>query len=115
MKEALRGFFSPEFLGRLDKIICFSPLQQTDMEGIAHKYLTQLQTRAATAGIRLQLPEELAASLGKESQNRGGARHLRHLVQEQVEGPLSVYLLQCTKQPAKVQGILEEGKLQFVE
>ena len=115
VKEALRGFFSPEFLGRLDKIICFSPLQQTDMEGIAHKYLTQLQTRAATAGIRLQLPEELAASLGKESQSRGGARHLRHLVQEQVEGPLSVYLLQCAKQPAKVQGILEEGKLQFVE
>ena len=84
------------------------------MEGIAQKYLTQLQTRAATAGIALTLPQELAASLGKESKNRGGARHLRHLVQERVEGPLSVYLLQCSKQPSNVQGILEDGTLQFI-
>ena len=113
VKEALRGHFSPEFLGRLDKIICFSALRQTDMEGIARKYLLQLQQRASSAGVQLQLPDTLAAHLGKESQSRGGARHLRHLVQEQVEVPLSVYLLQCAKQPVKVQGIFQEGQLQF--
>ena len=112
--QALRGHFSPEFLGRLDKIICFSPLQAADMEGIAHKYLAQLQERAAAAGIQLKLPETLAGKLGQESRSRGGARHLRHLIQEQVEGPLSVYLLQSARQPTRIEGVLNNGVLQFL-
>ena len=114
VKEALRKHFSPEFLGRLDKIICFSPLEKEDMVGIARKYLTQLQQRAATNGIQLQLPDTLAATLGAEGKNCGGARHLRHLVQEKVEGPLSVYLLQTHKIPSKIQCVLESGQLQFL-
>ena len=114
VKEALKSHFTPEFLGRLDKIICFSPLEAKDMEGIARKYLSQLQQRAATAGIQLKLPDNLAGKLGQESRSRGGARHLRHLVQEKVEGPLSVYLLQAAKQPTKVECVLEEDCLQFI-
>ena len=114
VRQALEKHFSPEFLGRLDKIICFAPLQHQDMEGIAGKYLVQLQQRAAAAGIQLQLPEELAGQLGKEGCRQGGARHLRHLVQEQVEAPLSVYLLKLTKHPGKIQGVLEAGQLRFI-
>ena len=114
VQKALKSHFSPEFLGRLDKIICFSPLQAEDMEGIARKYLTQLQQRAAVSGIHLRLPDALAAKLGKESQRRGGARNLRHLVQEQVEGPLSVYLLQAAKQPVKVECVMQEDQILFV-
>ena len=84
------------------------------MERIARKYLEQLRQRAADTGIQLTLPEDLAGKLGKESCKLGGARHLRHLVQEKVEGPLSVFLLQSAKQPAKVEGILHEENLQFI-
>ena len=114
VQKALRLHFSPEFLGRLDKIICFSALEEKDMERIAQKYLEQLRQRAADAGIQLTLPEGLARKLGKESCKLGGARHLRHLVQEKVEGPLSVFLLQSAKQPAKVEGIFHEEELQFI-
>ena len=114
VKQALRSHFSPEFLGRLDKIICFSPLAEGDMEGIARKYLSQLQERTASSGIQQKLPERLAAELGKESRSRGGARHLRHLVQEKVEGPLSVCLLQAAKQPPKVEGVLRDDGLHFL-
>jgi len=114
VQQALRAHFSPEFLGRLDKIICFAPLAETDMEGIARKYLLQLQERAAASGIQLKLPEGLAGKLGKEGRSRGGARHLRHLVQEKVEGPLSVYLLQSAKRPTKVEAVLSGGDLQFI-
>ena len=85
------------------------------MEGIARKYLSQLQERAALSGIQLKLPERLAAELGKESRSCGGARHLRHLVQEKVEGPLSVFLLQSAKQPGRVEGVLRGGTLCFME
>ena len=112
-KEALRNHFSPEFLGRLDQIVCFSQLQPEDMQRIVEKYLCQLQERAAENGIQLILPEELACRLGKSCKKQGGARQLRRLVQKQVEGPLSAYLLRCDKKSGKVKVQLENGVLEF--
>ncbi len=113
-REALRQRFSPEFLGRLDKIVYFKPLQEQDMEGIARKYLTLLQERAGSMGIQLQLPEELAVELGQHCGKQGGARRLRHLVQEKVEGPLAVFLLKNGKKPGKIRSRLEDGELHFL-
>ena len=113
MEEALRQHFTPEFLGRLDAIVPFAPLEQDAMEQIARKYLRQLQTRAEALGIQLGLPEELASRLGSTGKQKGGARHIRRLVQEQVEGPLAVFLLKCPKKPSKIKGKLEDGKLIF--
>ena len=112
-EAALRSVFTPEFLGRLDKIVCFRQLTDDAMEGIAGKYLRELCARGKHAGIQLQLPEELAAHLKSLCTNRGGARQLRHLVQEKVEGPLTQYLLQTEKHPVRIYGRLEQGTLQF--
>ncbi|MBQ3529461.1 MAG: ATP-dependent Clp protease ATP-binding subunit [Oscillospiraceae bacterium] len=113
MEEALRQHFTPEFLGRVDAIVPFAPLGQDAMEQIARKYLRQLQARAEAMGIQLGLPEELASRLGSTGKEKGGARHIRRLVQEQVEGPLAVFLLKCPKKPSKIKGKLEDGKLVF--
>ena len=112
-RQALKKHFTPEFLGRLDRIVCFSPLEEAAMEQIAGKYLEQLKTRAAAAGTRLQLPAELAAHLGRGAGKQDGARRLRHMVQEQVEGPLAVFLLGCDGKPECVCGNLREDKLEF--
>ncbi len=113
MDAALRQHFSPEFLGRIDKTVCFQPLCDEAMEAIAEKYLRQLQERTAAAGMQLSLPQELVTSLSGSSRDKGGARQLRRLVQEQVEGPLAVYLLKTGKKPAKIRAKLENGVLQF--
>ena len=112
--EALRKHFTPEFLGRIDAIVPFAPLPQEAMTGIAQKYLQQLQERAAVNGIQLFFPDELAQILGKKSTKQGGARNIRHLVQEQVEGPLAVYLLKCGRKPNKIKMKLEDGNLSFL-
>jgi ATP-dependent Clp protease ATP-binding subunit ClpC len=112
-EAALRSVFTPEFLGRLDKIVCFRNLTDAAMVRIAQKYLQELCVRGKRAGIRLQLPEELPTHLKNLCTNRGGARQLRHLVQEKVEGPLAQYLLKTEKSPAKICGKLEHGVLQF--
>ncbi len=109
----LRQRFSPEFLGRLDKIITFCPLGDQAMEGIIDKYLSQLKKRTESGGIQLILPEDLPQQLCAKTQKQGGARQLRRKVQEQVEGPLSAHLLSCEKKPAKVKAIVEDGKLLF--
>ncbi len=111
--ESVRRHFTPEFLGRLDAIVPFSALEQSALEGIARKYLRCLQDRAAATGIQLTFPEELPKELVGKGKQQSGARHIRHLVQEQVEGPLAVYLLQCSKKPGKIRIKQEDGKLVF--
>ena len=81
------------------------------MEVIAWKYLHQLQKRTEAAGIQLQLPGDLAASLGSRCRGKDGARNLRRLVQTEVEGPLASFLLRCARRPGKVKLRLEEGKI----
>ena len=113
-KKALEKAFSPEFLGRLDQTVCFRPLDDRSMEHIARKYLLQLHSRAAAAGMQLQLPNELPSLLGSQSQKSGGARSLRRLVQDQVEGPLAAFLLKNGRKQAKIRAKLENGQLQFI-
>ena len=113
MDAALRQNFTPEFLGRLDRIIHFSALDGDAMEKIAEKYLNLLQKRISIQGLQLQLPQELARVLGARCREKGGARAMRRMVQEEVEGPLATFLLECSRRPARIKGNLENGKLCF--
>lgn len=113
MDAALRQRFTPEFLGRIDRIVHFAPLHEQALEGILNKYLLQLQQRTAATGTQLVLPDNLAVQLRQLAKKQGGARGLRHLVQEQVEGPLALHLLRAGKKPGKVRARWENGALQF--
>ena len=112
-QAALKEAFRPEFLGRLDRVVCFESLNSSSMETIAQKYLDQLQQRLAIQGAALQLPEDLACRLAKECKAKDGARQLRRMVQEQVEGPLAEYLLKNNRKTAKIRGVLVDGQLCF--
>ena len=112
-ESALRQHFSPEFLGRLDKKVCFRPLDQAAMGQIARKYLRELTARSKSAGIQLQLKDDVVGLLQCKSAPKDGARQLRRLVQEQVEGPLAAFLLANGKKNLSVQGKVEEGELRF--
>ena len=112
-EDALRQAFSPEFLGRLDRIVCFAPLGTNVMEAIARKYLSQLRQRMENQGILLVLPEDLAASLGAQVKPKDGARQLRRLVQQRVEGPLAEFLLRSGKKLTKVRCRWNGNELTF--
>ena len=113
MDAALRQCFTPEFLGRLDRVVHFDPLDAEAMEAIARKYLSQLQKRAAARELRLKLPEELPRQLAQRCRGQGGARALRRLVQEEVEGPLAVFLLECSRKSACVRAFEADGRIVF--
>ena len=114
MDVALQRNFTPEFLGRLDRVVHFSNLDAHAMEAIARKYLQQLQKRASVLDIRLQLPEDLAMQLGQRCKAKGGARALRRLVQEEVEGPLAAYLLGCSRRPEHINAQMNGEKICFL-
>ena len=113
MEQTLRQAYTPEFLGRIDRIVRFEPLGAGAMEAIAWKYLRQLQERAALTGTQLLYPQELAAGLCAHCKGKDGARQLRRLVQNEVEGPLAAFLLRCSRRPAKVQLKLLNGEVCF--
>ena len=112
-EEQLRQYFSPEFLGRLDKIIHFRALDGNDLEQIAGKNMDQLCQRAAAVGVNLQLPAQLAVELASACKKQGGARQLRHLVQERLETPLTMLLLKSDSKPSHVRAELENGGVRF--
>ena len=114
-ETALRQSFTPEFLGRLDRIVAFAPLGKETMAVIARKYLQELCRRLGEQGITLLLPEGVADSLAAKCKTKDGARHLRRLVQDAVEGPLAEYLLRCGRKTGKIQCRWDGEKLKFSE
>ncbi len=112
-KGELRQAFTPEFLGRLDRIVCFKPLDAEALEAIAEKYLRKLEERLAVSGMHLILPAQLGQRLAQQCKREDGARQLRRMVQEQVEGPLAEALLRSSRKCTKIQGIMDGDKLVF--
>ena len=110
-QAALKQTFSPEFLGRLDKIVHFSSLSEQTVASIADKYLHQLRQRTLSAGVELELPEGLAAHLGSRCPGSGGARQLRGLIQQELESPLATILLQSSQKPEKVRVALKNERI----
>ncbi len=110
---ALEQTFAPEFLGRLDGIVPFRLLDERDLQSIAKKYLSQLQERMAKREIVLRFAEELPAWLAGQCNPKDGARHLRRLVQEKVEGALALCLLNDDRQQKCLSAVLQEGSVIF--
>ena len=110
---ALQHTFAPEFLGRLDQIICFRSLSGEDLKMVAGKFLQGLSQRMSGAGITLQFAPEVAAYLAEQCKPKDGARHLRRLVQQQVEGPLAEHLLSSGRKITKLSGRVEGGAVCF--
>ncbi len=114
MEGALKQAFSPEFLGRLDGVVQFQPLETETVAAIAQKYLSQLQERTAQLRIRLELPQELPGHLASRCSKKEGARQLRRLVQQEVEGPVAALLLKSEKKPGVIQGKWNQDVLEFI-
>ena len=111
--EQLRQAFSPEFLGRLDRIVHFRSLEQEDLEQIAHRALIRFHSRLEALGVNLQLPPELARTLAAGCKRQGGARQLRHALQQQLEAPLALLLLKAEHKPENITAVLEGDDIHF--
>ncbi|MDE1837520.1 MAG: ATP-dependent chaperone ClpB [Euryarchaeota archaeon] len=93
--KALRSFFRPEFLNRVDDVILFHSLTSKDIEGIVDLQLQAVEARLKDRRIRLRASNEakkLLAEAGFDSEF--GARPLRRTIQRLVVDPLTTKLLE---------------------
>ena len=108
---ALRQLFSPEFLGRIDCVACFTRLGLPELTEIARRQLEKLCARANVHGLRLSIAPGAAEELARQAlSSSGGAREIRHLLQTCVQTPLADALLSDTLTGNRVVAV-REGKL----
>ncbi|NUP89418.1 MAG: ATP-dependent Clp protease ATP-binding subunit [Candidatus Sumerlaeia bacterium] len=93
----IKKIFNPEFLNRLDDIIIFSPLDETDIKAIIQIMLRDLNRRLEEKRIRLTMTPELTEHLVKKGYDpEYGARPLRRAIQRNVEDPMAQLLIDQT-------------------
>ncbi|MCI4369980.1 MAG: ATP-dependent chaperone ClpB, partial [Thermoplasmata archaeon] len=92
--EALRAFFRPEFLNRLDDVVTFHPLAEAEIERIVDLQLALVQSRMRDRRIEVKATEAARAFLAREGFDpEFGARPLKRTIQRLVVDPLTVKLL----------------------
>ncbi len=92
--EMVRKKMKPEFLNRVDEIILFKPLTNTEIFSIARLQLDMLKARLNKSAISLEFTEaalEWLAKIGYDSQY--GARPLKRAIQRHIADPLALKLL----------------------
>ena len=94
VRQALERTFRPEFLNRIDEIITFTRLTETDLAEIASRMLAQVTKRIAALGISVRFSREVAENLARAGADpRYGARPLRRTLVRMVEDTLAEELL----------------------
>ena len=95
LQRELRQIFRPEFLGRLDEIVTFHPLDEGELETVARKLLTAFAHRLSASGIDFLPSDQAIRCLVRQgkTEQRYGARPLRRLIRTQVEDPAADLLL----------------------
>ncbi len=90
-----QDFFRPEFINRVDDIVRFRPLAESDMEAIVSIQLAHLRRRLAERRITLEVTDVALARLAAEGYDPAfGARPLKRLIQKQVGDRLALALLE---------------------
>jgi ATP-dependent Clp protease ATP-binding subunit ClpC len=91
----LRRFFNPEFLNRVDEVVMFQPLNQSQIGAILDIQLDELAARLAEQGYGLRLtPLAKQFLLEKCWEPRYGARPVRRCLRTELEDPISLLILQ---------------------
>jgi ATP-dependent Clp protease ATP-binding subunit ClpB len=92
--ESLRGHFRPEFLNRVDEIVIFDRLSDTEITKIVDIQLARLARRLETQKLHLELSDKARAYLAKEGYDPAyGARPLKRVIQQKILDPLSMQIL----------------------
>jgi len=94
VKDALKQFFKPEFLNRIDEIIVFRMLTKDDLKKIVDIQLNYLAERLKGRRIELEFTDDARRLIMDEGYDPVfGARPLKRTIQRRLENPLAAQLL----------------------
>ena len=92
--EMLKQTIRPEFINRIDEIIMFTPLNETEIEEIVTLQINGIQRMLQTNGISLEVTQEALHFLAKEGYDpEFGARPVKRVIHRLVLNQLSKDIL----------------------
>ena len=93
--EELRAYMRPEFLNRIDEVIVFKPLSREQIGHVVTIQLAHLRKLLADRKIGLELTPAAQQQLAAEGYDPiYGARPLKRVIQQRLQNPLALKLLQ---------------------
>ena len=111
--KALGEFLRPEFLNRVDEVICFNRLDEKNFVGIARIMLDELQKSLEDKGLHFTWDEDVEDYLVKKSYSATyGARNLRRTIQKELEDVMAAQIIDSYEHPVtQIHASMEDGKL----
>jgi ATP-dependent Clp protease ATP-binding subunit ClpB len=90
----LRKTMRPEFLNRIDEIVMFQPLLQSDLRKIVDLQLENLVKMVQKEGMEIMITGDAREWLAKTGYDAVyGARPLKRVIQKQIVDPLAMKFL----------------------
>ena len=113
--KALRDFLRPEFLNRVDEIVCFNHLTKENFSGIARIMLEELRTSLSDKGYTFRYDDALVDYLVEKSYSMTyGARNLRRLIQKELEDPMASRIIDSFEHPiTQISATAADGAVQL--
>ena len=113
--KALGEFLRPEFINRVDEIVCFNQLSEENFRGIADIMLSELRQSLESRGIDFTWDESVKDYLVKKSYSVAyGARNLRRAIQTDLEDPIAERIIRSYVEPFRsIKATCEDGKIRL--
>lgn len=103
--KALREFLRPEFIGRVDEIVVFSPLTVENYADIARLMLEDMTAALEENGIKLTVSDEAYKWIAEKAHGgKYGGRDIRKVIRKQVEDKVASLIIDA-ETPLKKIGI----------
>jgi ATP-dependent Clp protease ATP-binding subunit ClpA len=110
IQRALRQYFRPEFINRLDEVVTFRALTEADMKAVAGIQMKRVAALLEAQHIGLEAPEPVLAWLGREGFDpQLGARPLKRLIQQAVVNRISRMILEGTVHAGEMVALAVDG------
>ncbi len=101
--DTVAGHFRPEFINRIDDLVVFHALQQSQIRAIADIQVKRLAKRLAEQELQIEVSDEAMALLGEAGFDPVyGARPLKRAIQVELETPLASAILAGQFQPGSI-------------
>ena len=114
--KALGEFLRPEFLNRVDDVICFNKLTEENFRGITGIMLTELRDSLAERGVTFCWEQSLIDALVKKAYSvTYGARNLRRTIQRELEDPIAEKIIDSFEHPISELEALADGETIRIE
>ena len=98
--KALNEFLRPEFINRVDEVVCFNKLTEENFRAIAAIMLGELKDAMENRGLSFSWDETVLDYLVKKSYSETyGARNLRRTIQRDIEDPIAEKIIDSFESP----------------